>query len=95
MNVVWTLEAQRDREDIFEFNAAGDPSDAVRIDERFSAAARRLGYQPLKGRAGRVVATREYLAHEHYRLVYETRDDSLQILALVHVTRLWPSPCGA
>ena len=35
MNVVWTLEAQRDREDIFEFNAAGDPSDAVRIDERF------------------------------------------------------------
>ena len=95
MNVVWTLEAQRDREDIFEFNAAGDPSDAVRIDERFSAAARRLGYQPLRGRAGRVAATREYLAHEHYRLVYETRDGSLWILALVHVTRHWPAPRGA
>lgn len=95
MNVIWTLEAQRDREDIFEFNAAGDPSDAVCIDERFSAAARRLGYQPLKGRAGRVVATREYLAHEHYRLVYETRDGSLWILALVHVTRHWPALRGA
>ena len=51
MNVVWTLEAQRDREDIFEFNAASDPLDAVRVDERFSSAAQRLGYQPLKGRA--------------------------------------------
>lgn len=95
MNVIWTLEAQRDREDIFEYIASGDPLDAARVDERFSAAARRLAYQPLKGRAGRVVATREYLAHEHYRLVYEIRDDSLQILALVHVTRLWPSPRGA
>jgi addiction module RelE/StbE family toxin len=95
MNVIWTLEAQRDREDIFEYIASGDPLDAARVDERFSAAARRLGYQPLKGRGGRVVATREYLAHEHYRLVYETRGDSLRILALVHVTRHWPTPRGA
>ena len=95
MNVVWTLEAQRDREDIFEYIASGDPLDAARVDERFSSAARRLGYQPLKGRGGRVVATREYLAHEHYRLVYETRRDSLRILALVHVTRHWPTPRGA
>jgi addiction module RelE/StbE family toxin len=95
MNVVWTLEAQRDREDIFEYIASGDPLDAARVDERFSAAARRLAYQPLKGRAGRVVATREYLAHEHYRLVYEIRDESLRILALVHVARQWPPVRGA
>jgi len=82
MNVIWTLEAQRDREEIFEFNAAGDPLDAIRMDEQVSSAAQRLAYQPLKGRAGRVIATREHLAHEHCRLVYETRDDSLAIIAI-------------
>ncbi|MFM7709114.1 MAG: type II toxin-antitoxin system RelE/ParE family toxin, partial [Gammaproteobacteria bacterium] len=75
--------------------AASDPLDAVRIDERFSSAAQQLGYQPLKGRAGRVVATREYLAHENYRLVYETHHESLRILTLVHVTRHWPTLRGA
>ncbi|NBU25920.1 MAG: type II toxin-antitoxin system RelE/ParE family toxin [Gammaproteobacteria bacterium] len=95
MNVVWALEAQRDRAEIFEFIASGDPLDAARVDERFSAAAQRLAYQPIKGRAGRVVATREYLAHEHYRLVYETRDDEVRILAVTHVTRQWPPVRGA
>lgn len=95
MNVVWTLEAVRDREEIFEFNAVDNPLDAVRVDELFSSAARRLAYQPLKGRVGRVVMAREYLAHEHYRLVYETRDDALRILALVHATRQWPPVRGA
>ena len=95
MNIVWTLEAVRDRAEISEYLALGDPQAAVRVDDLIGSAASRLAYKPLIGRPGRVTGTREVVVHEHYRLVYETRDDSLQILALVHLTRQWPSPRGA
>ena len=95
MNIVWTLEAARDRAEISEYLALGDPQAALRVDDLIGSTASRLAYKPLIGRPGRVTGTREVVAHEHYRVVYEIRGEEVRILAVAHVTRQWPPVRGA
>ena len=90
MKVIWTPEAEQDRIDVWEYIAADNPHAAAKMDELFSAAAARLGKHPKLGRAGKIRGTRELIAHESYRLVYEIDDKTIWILALVHTARLWP-----
>ncbi|MBL0163859.1 MAG: type II toxin-antitoxin system RelE/ParE family toxin [Xanthomonadales bacterium] len=92
MRVLWTLEAEQDRDHIWETIVADNPLAAVRIDHLFSDAAAKLGDFPKLGHAGRIVGTREFIAHESYRLVYEIvpEQNIVWILALVHTARQWP-----
>lgn len=61
------------------------------MDELFSAAAASLKASPDKDKLGKVVGTRELIPHENYRLVYQTENDAVWILALVHIARMWPA----
>lgn len=90
MTVVWTLEAEQDRADIWDYIAADNPVAAVRMDELFSDAAARLAKHPKIGRTGKISGTRELIPHESYRLVYEIDGDTVWVLALVHTARQWP-----
>ena len=65
---------------------------ALELDERFDEAAEALARFPMMGRAGIAPGTRELVPHENYRLVYDVDEDAqtIWILALVHVARLWP-----
>ena len=90
MRVIWTPEAEQDRIDVWDYIAADNPHAAVQMDELFSDAAARLGEHPKIGRAGKIEGTRELIAHENYRLVYEINAGTIWILALVHTARLWP-----
>jgi len=90
MRIFWALNAEQDRADIVDFIAQDNPRAAVRMDELFVQAAGRLSAQPLLGKPGHVPGTREFIVHESYRLVYESRQIRLWILALVHTARLWP-----
>ncbi|MDD2882945.1 MAG: type II toxin-antitoxin system RelE/ParE family toxin [Rhodoferax sp.] len=90
MKVVWTPEALQDRIDIWDYIATDNPLAAVRMDELFSDCASRLVEHPKLGRPGKVPGTRELVAHEHYRLVYEIVSDTVWILTLVHTARRWP-----
>ena len=90
MIVVWTPEAEQDRADIWDYIADDHPSAAVRMDALFSAAAARLAAHPKLGKAGKVAGTRELVAHESYRLVYEIDGSTVWVLALVHTARQWP-----
>ena len=94
MNVLWTPEALQDRLDIWEYIAADNPIAATRMDELFSAAATRLADHPNLGRAGRIAGTRELVAHENYRLVYEIAHDTVWVLVLIHTARQWPPARG-
>jgi len=88
--VIWTPEAERDREAIWAFIAAESPASAARMDMLFGRAAMRLAEFPRSGVDGLVAGTRELIPHSSYRLVYEVRAQTVWILALVHTARQWP-----
>ena len=90
MRAVWTLSAEQDRSDIFEFIARDNPLAAIDMDEIFAAAVGRLAEHPQIGRAGIIPGTRELILHQSYRLIYEVQGTTIWILALVHTARLWP-----
>jgi len=91
MKLFWTRDAEEDRLHIWHYIAADNPLAAMVLDERFTEAAEKLAAQPYMGIAGETAGTREFLAHENYRLVYEVRDEGLFVLAVVHVARQWPA----
>ena len=90
MRVVWAPEALQDRIEIWDYIATDNPAAAERMDGFFSDSANRLADHPKLGRPGKVAGTRELVAHEKYRLVYEISGDSVYILTLIHTARLWP-----
>ena len=90
MRVVWTPEAEQDRDDIWFYISAENPSAAAGMDELFSAAAARLADHPNLAHPGKIAGTRELIPHESYRLVYEVHDDTVWLLALVHNAQQWP-----
>ncbi|KAF1719312.1 type II toxin-antitoxin system mRNA interferase toxin, RelE/StbE family [Pseudoxanthomonas wuyuanensis] len=93
MRVLWTPEAEQDRDTIWDAIAADNPPAAVRMDQLFSQAAAKLAKFPMLGHAGKIPGTREWIPHESYRLVYEIANDesALWVLALVHTARQWPA----
>jgi toxin ParE1/3/4 len=90
VKVLWTLAAEQDRADILDFIAADNPVAAIRMDEVFEGAVRRLEEHPRFGRVGQIAGTRELVPHESYRLIYEAEGDTVWILALIHTARRWP-----
>jgi toxin ParE1/3/4 len=69
VKVIWTLEAQHDREDVREYIAADNPRAALRLDQLFSDAVAKLAGFPNVGRLGEIAGTRELIPHESYRIV--------------------------
>lgn len=90
MKLVWTPPALADRNDIWLYIAQDNIDAAIRMDDRFSAAAASLRDFPESGRRGATPGTRELLAHRNYRLVYTIEADTVWIIALIHVARQWP-----
>ena len=90
MKVFWSNEALQDREDIWDYIAKDNSIAAAEMDELFSKAASILSDQPFLGKAGKVHGTREFIAHENYRLVYEIHNEIIWILTLIHTSRHWP-----
>lgn len=90
MRVIWTEEAERDRDAIWNYIAANNPAAAIKIDTLFSEVAATLFEFPHAGASGKIAGTRELIPHESYRLVYEISDRTVWILAIVHTARQWP-----
>ena len=90
MKVVWTASALRDRDEIGAYIAQENPTAAIRLDQSFEAAGKRLERFPLAGRPGVTHETRELIPHPSYRIVYGISNQELLILRVVHTSRLWP-----
>lgn len=90
MKVIWTQEAELDRDDVLDFIALDNVAAAIQMDELFSDAAAQLVDFPTMGRPGRIAGTRELIPHESYCIVYEIKDSTIWVLALVHTARQWP-----
>jgi toxin ParE1/3/4 len=90
VKVIWTPQALQDRTDIWSYIEDDNPQAASRMDELFSQAAAHLGDHPKLGKPGKIQGTRELIPHENYRLVYEISNETVWLLALIHVAREWP-----
>lgn len=93
MRFIWTQPAVADVVQIRDYIAADSPRYARIVVERLFASVERLAAYPFSGRAVPELndpSLRE-VVDPPYRLVYRVRDDSLDILAVVHAARRFPS----
>jgi len=90
MELFWTPEATQDRDEIYSYIEADNPTAALALDELLAEKAGRLLDHPGLGRPGRVAGTRELVAHQNYILVYDQVGNSIRVLRVLHAARKWP-----
>lgn len=90
MRLAWTPEALDDRRTIYAYIEADNPGAALDLDELLSEKAARLVDHPGLGRPGRVVGTRELVAHRNYILIYDVVGEMVRVLRVLHAARMWP-----
>ncbi len=92
MNVVFSFEAKRDLDDIFDFVLKDRPFSAQDILERIKEHIGYLCEHPYIGRPGRAPGTRELvLPNLPFIIPYQVKGDQLQILRVYHTARQWPA----
>nr|WP_305112941.1 type II toxin-antitoxin system RelE/ParE family toxin [Shinella lacus] len=83
--------ALSDRDSIFTYIEAVNPSAAILIDERIVGATRRLIDFPASGRVGRIAGTRELLINgTPYIVAYTVAETTIRILRVLHGAQEWP-----
>lgn len=90
MRVIWSPQAQEDRDRIFLDIAAHNPRAALDMDATFDETAYRLAEHPYLGHTGAIPETREILPHRSYRMAYRIVDDAIWIVTVIHTARHWP-----
>ena len=88
----WRQAALADLEEIFEFVALDNPAAAGRLASTLRAQVNRLRLNPRLGRSGRVAGIRELVVPRvPYIVAYQVRGRRIEVLAVVHTSRLWPT----
>jgi len=90
MNLHWTDQAIQDRDEIYDYIEADNPTAALELDELFAHKAGYLLDHPRLGRSGRMPGTRELVVHRNYILIYELAGPQVRILRVLHGARQWP-----
>ncbi|MEI5668800.1 type II toxin-antitoxin system RelE/ParE family toxin [Bosea sp. CCNWLW174] len=91
MKVIWTARARVELDDIADYVAPISASAALALVRRLRQAGKQLGEHPHMGRPGRVDGSRELVVNgTPYILPYRVRDGRVEILAVLHASRLWP-----
>jgi plasmid stabilization system protein ParE len=91
MRIVWSPRALQHLGQIRRFIARDQPAVAAVIATRIQRAVDHLGNLPSRGRPGRVPETRELVVpRTPCNVPYAVRDDTIEILAVLHSARRWP-----
>lgn len=95
MNVAWSDAAEEDLRAILLYVAMDDVDAAFKLVDRLEAAGNGLARFPRRGRLGRDPGTREWVVpRTNYVLIYEIRDNRLEIIRVMHGARQWPPASG-
>lgn len=95
MRLEWSIFAQADRDEIFDYIEADSPQAAVAVDEGIVEQVERLARFPELGRPGRVEGTRELvIPRTPYIAAYRVRGRTVRILRVLHGARRWPDDMG-
>lgn len=91
MKLTWSAFALSDRDAVFSYIEAKNPSAAIVVDERIVAATHRLVDFPASGRVGRIAGTRELAINgTPYVLAYAVTESAVRILRVLHGAQEWP-----
>lgn len=92
MRLRWTRLAARDLDDIAAYIGQDSPAAAARVVlELIDQAETLLSRHVALGRAGRVLGTRELVIRAlPYVIPYRVRDNTVEILRVLHTSRRWP-----
>jgi toxin ParE1/3/4 len=91
MKLEWSIFAQTDREEIFDYIAADSPRAAVTVDKRIQSQVETLARFPRRGRPGHVKGTRELvILRAPYIVAYRITGDTVRVLRVLHGARRWP-----
>ena len=91
MKIKWVRLALADLEEAAEFISKDNPEAARKMLRRIWAASQLLAEHPDAGRAGRVPGTRELIiGATPFIQPYRVKDNTLQILSVLHSSRKWP-----
>jgi toxin ParE1/3/4 len=90
--VRYTRQALADLDEAREFIAQERPAAAAAIGQRIRQATSGLSQFPDRGRQGRVAGTRELvIAGSPFIVAYRISDGHVDVLAILHAARQWPS----
>lgn len=90
MQLVWLPKARADLRHILDYIAERNAFAADRLNDTIGRAAEMLTLHPFMGRIGRVAATREWVAHPNYILIYRVDSDAIVITAVLHARQNYP-----
>jgi toxin ParE1/3/4 len=90
VKILWTAAALRHLREAREYIEIDNPSAAIRQIEIVETSVNHLRAFPMMGRTGRRAGTRELpVPSTPYIVVYRVRQETVQILALLHGARYW------
>jgi plasmid stabilization system protein ParE len=92
MKIRWMPLAEQDLAAAYEYFGQDNPRAASRLVTRVFQAVEMLSRFPSAGHPGRVDTTRELsIARSPYIVVYRPTHNEIQILAVIHGARRWPT----
>ncbi|MEQ1599642.1 MAG: type II toxin-antitoxin system RelE/ParE family toxin [Methylophilaceae bacterium] len=86
----WSEQAKADLLAIVEFIAEDNPDAAEALGDEIEEKAIKLLQHPKLYKAGRVKGTRELVVRPNYVMVYAIKDESINILRVLHAAQQWP-----
>lgn len=90
MRVKFTRTAARNLDTILAHIAAERPAAAREFAREFQRQIHSLSEFPQLGRAGRLVGIRELVLHENYLACYRVREETIEIVRVLHAKRRFP-----
>ena len=90
MELRWTRKALENLDQIGAYIAQDNPARASSFVGEIKEKTELLVAFPALGRPSRVPGIRELVVHENYVLPYRVKGDTVQIIRVQHVARLWP-----
>ena len=89
--IEWKHNAVLDLIEILDYISQRNPIAAGKLEQTINEAVEKLAESPYSARSGRVVGTREKIAHPNYIIVYRVFTDKIEILNIVHSSRNYPN----
>lgn len=90
MEIRWTRKALENLDQIAAYIAQDNPTRASSFIGEIQEKTGSLAMFPGLGRPGRIAGTRELVVHANYVVPYRVKNNTVQIIRVQHVARLWP-----